>query len=220
MYLEPQPSLQCSSTEIDFTDPPEEVMNFSTKAGAVSQAWSMAGTVGKSFTAKVSVLGRLHLQVYDSVKPDLIAEKEVPLPPLPASHAFCKLFARDLHQTLNNPVKNAKLIHNSMLFCRPSFLLSGPSDLTACGFKEHQGQHKGCVRNTERGRAFRGNLALGWLSQVWSLSNAISTMRCHPDYPQVTQVSLQHPCESQDTSAQETFMWSLPSACHFQGASY
>lgn len=67
MYLEPQPSLQCSSTEIDFTDPPEEVMNFSTKAGAVSQAWSMAGTVGKSFTAKVSVLGRLHLQVYDSV---------------------------------------------------------------------------------------------------------------------------------------------------------
>lgn len=45
-------------------------------------------------------------------------------------------------------------------------------------------------------------------------------MRCHPDYPQVTQVTLQHPCESWDTSAQEIFMRSLPCACHFQGVSY
>lgn len=45
-------------------------------------------------------------------------------------------------------------------------------------------------------------------------------MRCHPDYPQVTQVTLQHSCESWDTSVQEIFMWSLPSACHFQGVSY
>lgn len=45
MYLEPQPSLQSSSAEIDFTDPPEGVMNSSTKAEAVSQAWSMAGIV-------------------------------------------------------------------------------------------------------------------------------------------------------------------------------
>lgn len=42
------------------------------------------------------------------------------------------------------------MIYNSMVFCRTSFLLYGPSDLTACGSKEHQRQDKGCVRNTER----------------------------------------------------------------------
>lgn len=49
-----------------------------------------------------------------------------------------------------------------MLFCRPSFLLSGPSDLTAHVSKEHQRQHKGCVRNTERGACGEGLSKTAW----------------------------------------------------------
>lgn len=39
MYLEPQPSLESNSTEIDFRDPPGEVMNFSTKAKQSAGPW-------------------------------------------------------------------------------------------------------------------------------------------------------------------------------------
>lgn len=48
--------------------PSEEAMNFSTRVGAMGWAWIRAGTSLESFTAKVSVLGKLQLQVYDSAK--------------------------------------------------------------------------------------------------------------------------------------------------------
>lgn len=84
--------------------PSEEALNFSTRVGAMGWAWIRAGTSLESFTAKVSILGKLQLQVYDSAKSNLQLKGEITLPLLPASHASCKLFHRGVHRTVNNSV--------------------------------------------------------------------------------------------------------------------
>lgn len=82
--------------------PSEEATNFSTRAGAIGWAWIRPVTSLESFTAKVRVLGELQLQVYDSAKSNLQLKGEIQLPLLPASHASCNLFHRDVRQTVNN----------------------------------------------------------------------------------------------------------------------
>lgn len=87
-------------------------MNFSTKAkqSAGPEAWQALferASLPKSvYWGDFSCRFMIQLNQTEYLK--------VPLPLLPASQAFCKLFARDVHQTINNPKQKAKLIYTAV----------------------------------------------------------------------------------------------------------